>query len=244
MRSVVLAGLLSLIWSLSASAGQFVGKLEFKPKGCEATRNCRLVYDFGYIDSDGMGWQSSANDETDGATIPSWAQPVIGAPFEKDFIRAAVIHDHYCDRNVRTWRKTHWVFYDALIASGLSSLKAKVMYYGILIGGPKWVDLIPGEPCKIGQMCIKRVEVGTKIPGSRILTREGNVKIAFRDAMYDQPSFQTDFNEGKAAIEVSGDTMSLDQIDAMAKAKRPNDFFLNNGDAVPFQEPSSKFPIE
>jgi Protein of unknown function (DUF1353) len=186
MRRIMLVGLILLAWPLNANAGQFVGTLKFMPDGCEAIRDRHLVYDFGYIDSNGVGWESSANDKTDGATIPSWAQGVIGTPFEADFIRAAVIHDHYCDRNVRTWRETHWVLYDALLAGGVSAIKAKVMYYGVLIGGPKWVTLIPGEPCKVGQMCIKHIETGITIPNSKLLTREGGIKVALRESIYNQ----------------------------------------------------------
>jgi hypothetical protein len=93
------------------------------------------------------------------ATIPSWARPFVGGPFDPSYIKAAVIHDHYCDRHVRPWRSTHRAFYDALIALGLDTAKAKVMYYAVYLGGPKWVKLIPGKPCGSGIACINNVKI-------------------------------------------------------------------------------------
>jgi hypothetical protein len=94
IRFLLLFGLGIVVFSPSANA-EFVGELKFTPAGCEAKEDCKLVYDFGYIDPKGIGWLTIAGDETDGASIPKWAQPFIGKPFEKAFIKAAVIHDHY-----------------------------------------------------------------------------------------------------------------------------------------------------
>jgi len=61
----------------------------------------RLEADFGYIDPTGVGWQTNKGAETDGASIPPLLQPFVGSPWEDGYIRAAVIHDWYCDRHVR-----------------------------------------------------------------------------------------------------------------------------------------------
>src|SRR4051812_4735522 len=95
------------IFSLRPAYSEFVGELEFKPAGCQAAGQCELVYDFGYIGPSRLGWQAKAGLVTDGASIPSWAQFIIGGAWEKEFIKAAVIHDWYCIRTVRTRRATH-----------------------------------------------------------------------------------------------------------------------------------------
>ena len=45
---------------------------------------------------------SKAGDQTDGATIPDWAQPYVGKPFEEGFIRAAAITIVGCRRTERS----------------------------------------------------------------------------------------------------------------------------------------------
>jgi hypothetical protein len=143
MRSVAFLALLALITltSMSSTAvaesgqGKFTGRLELIPAGCERQLKCTLKSDFGYIDSEGIGWEAKAGLETDGASIPRWAQPFVGGQFDSEFIEAAIIHDHYCKRHVRPWRKTHWVFYDALLASKtVRKEKALLMYFAVYLG--------------------------------------------------------------------------------------------------------------
>jgi hypothetical protein len=214
------------------------------PEGCEQAGLCTLVYDFGYIDPRGVGWQSNAGDKTDGATIPSWAKPLLGDSFDSTFIKAAVIHDHYCDRHVRTWRDTHWVLYEALVAGGVPSLKAKVMYYGVLIGGPKWVSLIKGEPCSIGQTCIKDVMAPTQIPDATIMSGEGGDRIAVHAARYDRPDLPIELAEVEKLLQEKGDSITLEDLQLRAKQRNPNDFFFQVGDSVRYQEGASRYPVQ
>ena len=139
---------------VNAARADFVGTLEFTPAGCETARQCKLAFDFGYVDPKGVGWQANAGDATDGATIPPWAQPLVGASFDKSFVKAAAIHDHYVVNHVRTWQQTHLMFYDALIDSGVPAHKAQIMYFAVLAGGPRWIELIEGIACPVGMMCI------------------------------------------------------------------------------------------
>ena len=67
------------LFPVNAAHADFVGALEFTPAGCETVRQCKLAFDFGYVDPKGIGWQANAGDATDGATIPGWAQPLVGA---------------------------------------------------------------------------------------------------------------------------------------------------------------------
>ncbi len=114
-----------------------------------------LEADFGYIDAKGVGWQTNKATKTDGASIPPLLQPFVGSPWEDRYIRAAVIHDWYCDRHVRTWKETHSVFYDAMLASGLQKPKAKLLFYAVYAFGPRWGYLIPGQSCGAGKNCIQ-----------------------------------------------------------------------------------------
>ena len=165
-KFIIILSIIMHLISLSVTAGTFSGDLVLFPKGCENTQSriCKLGGMLTYKSSrDGLIWQTDEwrddNGEsgtTDGASIPKWAQPIIGDQYDESYLKAAIVHDHYCykENQVRTWRDTHRMFYDALIDLGVNKIKAKVMYFAVYWKGPKWVNLVPGENC--GFNCIKQ----------------------------------------------------------------------------------------
>lgn len=217
-------GLLVAGTSIPANA-EFIGQFELGPAGCEDTGKCTLTYDFKYRDPKGEEWQAAANNTTDGATIPDWAQPFIGRPFDKSYIKAAVIHDHYCVRHVRTWRATHRVFYDALMESGLSVAKAKLMYYAVYLGGPKWVELIPGKNC--GQNCLFKVDIA--IPGVAPVLKK---QMLVRAADFDEPGFSAELKDVEKLIEQYGDKADLAFLEKRAEKMKPDDLYYKSGDKI------------
>lgn len=202
------------------SIADFSGKLILEPDGCEKIRECYTKFPLHYIDSKGIGWEAKAGLKTDGATIPLWAQPFIGKPYDQSYIKAAVVHDHYCDKHVRPWRQTHRVFYDMLRSLGIPSLKAKLMYYAVFVGGPKWVRLVPSNSC--GVQCINSFNS---------LSIED--KYLYEAERY---SFIEDFSDRlekmKATLEKN--ELSLDEIDKIAISESPNGFYYINGDTYPY----------
>lgn len=54
-------------------------------------------------------------------------------------LKAAVVHDYYCETKSRPWEVVHRVFYEALIAAGVDWLSAKTMYAAVYQFGPKWL---------------------------------------------------------------------------------------------------------
>jgi hypothetical protein len=225
----------------SPALAEFVGTLSFTPADCKASGQCELVYDFGYIDPDRVGWQAKAGLKSDGASIPSWAQPIIGGPWEEQFIRAAVIHDWYCIRTVRTRRATHRMFYNALIEGGVSRPKALTMYYAVTVGSHMWVKLMEGQKCSGLANCIQNTTASTQIPGATIRTSPEGELQAYRPPRFERPDIAKDIAEASAIIE-GGAIDSPAAVEAMALSRHPNDFFLRNGDAVIYQGPSSKYP--
>ncbi|MGO8098547.1 DUF1353 domain-containing protein [Rhizobium leguminosarum] len=233
---------LILFIALGGSArADFVGALDFMPAGCEKSGQCELVYDFSYIDPKGVGWQASAGLKTDGASIPRWAQPFIGGAWDKQFIQAAVIHDWYCIRTVRARRATHRMFYDALVESGVNRAKALTMYYAVLVGSHMWIDLMEGRPCAGVQNCVQNVGGSTPIPGAVIKRNESGDLVAYRKPRFADPEISQDITAASSIIE-GGSIDNPDDVEALARARHPNDFFLINGDAVSYQGPSSKYP--
>jgi hypothetical protein len=108
----------------------------------EDGRLMKLVEPFGYHDPNGVFWDAPAGATIDGASIPEALQALIGGPFNGRYRNASVIHDWYCDVRTRPWRAVHRVFYDAMLTSGVSKARAKLMYGGVYFGGPRWTDVV------------------------------------------------------------------------------------------------------
>jgi hypothetical protein len=207
----------------------FEGEVVLAPQGCEALRECRLAMDVLYNDPNGLTWKASKRDPnadpaiqtglTDGASIPAWAQPFIGQPFDKSYIRAAVVHDHYCysENRVRSWRKTHRMFYNALIDSGIPEDKAKVMYFAVYLGGARWTSLVPGDQC--GPNCINESLLGGGIPDGT-----GGVQV-FRRDRFETEEFQEAFQATAPAVLSLSEQLTLEQIEDLADSFLPEDPF-------------------
>lgn len=237
MRSSIVIAIMLAAQPVSA---EFLGRLEFKPTGCQQAGLCELVYDFAYRSPDGTGWQANAGLKTDGASIPAWAQRIIGGPWEADFIRAAVIHDWYCIRTVRTRAETHRMFYDALIESGVGQIKALTMYYAVLVGSHMWIDLMEGRPCnpKVGN-CIQNTG-GGQIPDATIRKNAAGVLQAYRAPRFERPEIAKDISA--ATIIAGGSVMTPNAIEEMAKTRHPKDLFLHNGSSIEYEGASTKYP--
>lgn len=138
----------------------FVGSVKLGPSGCpESQPKCTLLQTFGYVDRRGIGWQADAGFETDGASIPKWAQFFAGEPWDPSYLQAAVLHDWYSksERPVYGWLQTQRMFREVLLQSGVSLGKANLLYAGVLLGSGKWIWRAEGRKCNIGTVCIKSV---------------------------------------------------------------------------------------
>jgi len=51
-----------------------------------------------------------------------------------------VVHDYYCYTRNRKWADVHNVFFEAALNRGTPEWKAKYLYAGILLRGPRWPD--------------------------------------------------------------------------------------------------------
>lgn len=99
-----------------------------------------------FVDGAARTWRVPAQTLTDGASIPRIFVPIVGAPMSPEFIKAAALHDAYCESgneaspvyHSRMWQETHRMFYDTLIVGGTPGLKAKVMFAAVWLCGPRW----------------------------------------------------------------------------------------------------------
>ncbi|MFC3695492.1 DUF1353 domain-containing protein [Chenggangzhangella methanolivorans] len=229
VRALGLTAIICTVWALPASA-QFTGDLAFDPDGCMAERKCILRSPLLFIDGAKRTWRAEAGDVTDGASIPDWAQSIIGGPWDEAYLKAAVLHDHYCDRRTASWGDTHLMFYEALIELGVSVYKSKLMYYAVYVGGPRWIDMVAptcgdgsGAPCADGQQpTMKRI--GEIVRGER----------------YDRLDMRAEMAEVSARMDADPD-MSLEDLRSMAAKNHPEDPFLKQDGPVRAGEPADRF---
>jgi hypothetical protein len=116
--------------------GYYEGKVvaEFLGDG----RLIQLKQPFSYVDPFTMRWDVPSGWKVDGASIPRPLWSLVGSPLVGKYREASIIHDYYCDTHRRPWGAVHRVFYDAMLASHVRPLQAKVMYAAVCWGGPRW----------------------------------------------------------------------------------------------------------
>lgn len=116
--------------------GRFEGELVVKP--LEDGRNFKVVAAFSFVDSKGRRWDVPEGVTTDGASVPRWAWSIF-PPFAGKHLKAAVVHDHFCQTRSKSWQDVHRVFYQAMLASGVTQNSAKTMYAAVYFFGPRWL---------------------------------------------------------------------------------------------------------
>lgn len=112
--------------------GKFVGSFE---RGGLAIVKEPLTF----VDPNGKRWTAPAGIEVNGASIPRPLWSIVGSPFKGDYLRASVIHDHYCVTMQRGWRQTHKMFWYGCRADGVSQIYANLLYAGVMRFGPRWI---------------------------------------------------------------------------------------------------------
>jgi hypothetical protein len=145
----LIAAMLLLQPATAEDFGKFIGALKYKPIGGGIHE---VLEDFEYRDPNGRAWPVPAGTKTDGASIPSFAWPIIGSPFTGDFIYAAVVHDFACDTKTRKWQDVHRAFYAAMRAGGEQEGRAKLMFLAVWFRGPRWSPEVSTEASKICQL--------------------------------------------------------------------------------------------
>ncbi|ARD45128.1 DUF1353 domain-containing protein [Colwellia sp. PAMC 21821] len=140
MRSYIYLIVLVLINTPVFAATEYFGEYKGKVKTewLDTNRKMKLLSDFSFTDPNGMIWLAPKNRDIDGASIPKLVWSFIGSPFSGKYRNASVIHDIACEDKIRTWESVHLAFYYAMRASGVNSVKAKVMYAVVYHAGPRW----------------------------------------------------------------------------------------------------------
>ena len=136
-------------------SGVFYGTLKLQPVGDGV--HMSVLETFSYSDAYGHILSAQPGFVTDGASIPRALWTVVGSPFTGKYIGAAVIHDVGCVSHKYSWELTDRMFYDAMLDLKVSDHLAKLMYYGVRVGGPRWksVSLSAATEAELGAAIAK-----------------------------------------------------------------------------------------
>lgn len=121
----------------SALAQSFSGDFDFRWTRDPENRHriMELLGPVSFTDKTGKTWSVPAGTQIDGASIPQIFWTFAGSPFDGNYRRASVIHDHYCDVDTEFTKATHDMFKEASLSDGVSFAKAAAMRLAIGIGG-------------------------------------------------------------------------------------------------------------
>jgi hypothetical protein len=131
--------------------GQFTGVLQFQE---DDGVNKIVLQTYSYTDTNGHTLTADSGFKTDGASIPRALWTFVGSPFTGKYVGAAVIHDVGCDTHKYSWQITHRMFYTAMLALGVRDDYAKILYWGVRLGGPKWTEQVV-EASSVGELRIQ-----------------------------------------------------------------------------------------
>ncbi|MEA3030892.1 MAG: hypothetical protein QOG13_2217 [Sphingomonadales bacterium] len=160
--------------------------VEFLPDG----RNIELKSELTFYDSEEIRWSVPPKAVVDGASIPSAFWSLIGSPLTGRYRDASIIHDWFCDQRTRTWEATHRVFYEAMIVSGVTLARAKLMYFAVRWAGPRWEERVSintnldvGERYRFEEIGANvspprtRRKIGVQSPGE-VMSEDGQRRVA------------------------------------------------------------------
>lgn len=106
----------------------------------------RLEKSFTFVDCQGIERTIPEGFITDGASIPRRFWEEIGSPFTGNYVDAAIAHDYCSQYFIGTSGDCNRMFGDVMLASGVEQSKANLMYAGVMLCGPNYVnDYSTGE---------------------------------------------------------------------------------------------------
>jgi len=205
--------------SADENYGYYIGRV--RAEWLENGRDMRLLEPFAYIDPRGAKWNAPSGAVVNGASIPQSAWSMIGGPFEGKYREASVIHDVACAQRNRDWKSVHMTFFTAMRASGVSEIRAKIMYAAVYHFGPRWQEvrllrgLTASDVDRTAEAIQNTPHKDVDVSVSRVRDRDpaGNISDSLKIVLTPKISQlnNTDFDELRHKIEQ--EDLSLEQIE-------------------------------
>lgn len=200
----------SVLCSSSFGKGDYLDQLVLRDYG--DGRQFIVESEYRYADSRNTLWTVPKGTVVNGASIPEYLWSLVGGPWEGLYRNASVIHDYFFDRRQYDSDSVHWVFYDAMITSGVSAFKAKVMYYAVLRFNPRWKALeLTKQPCPIKPQGYSRYNCYPVLADEAGATR---IVYVLETPKFDEAELKT------MAKLIESKDPSVEDLERLAKARR------------------------
>lgn len=134
---------------ICAGAAGFLGKVavEWDDSDLFNRHRVTLLADFGFQDTAGQQWIARKGAVLDGASFPPLYEQMVGLPFVGEHRRAGILHDYFAQQLTHDWKKVRRMYFEALLAEGLSVAEAKTAYAVLYGVGLRWE--VKGSSCYV-----------------------------------------------------------------------------------------------
>jgi hypothetical protein len=129
---------------------RYTGTLVLEP--LNDGRQMKTMGNFGFLDGDGKHWTIPPRSILDGTSMPGTMSSSFGGPFKGKYRDAFAVYDYYCALRTNDWRSVHRMFHRAMLVSGISAIRAKLVSAGLYFAGPHWGSAAqPGQSSNASQ---------------------------------------------------------------------------------------------
>jgi hypothetical protein len=130
---------------------------------CAADTDFVSNAEFTFRDARHKLWSAPIGTRTNGLSVPQLCMSLVGSPVRNESLGAALVHDAYCGRTNKghptyqdtTWQEVHRMFYEACLAGGTPSRRAKAMYTAVYLCGPRWPDSEKLSPLQLKKRLVE-----------------------------------------------------------------------------------------
>lgn len=133
--------------TLGAGGSGFLGRVAVEWDDNDLFNRNRVVLlaDFGFQDGAGKQWIARKGVTLDGTSFSPLFEQLVGLPFVGEHRRAGILHDYFAQQLTHDWVQVRHMYYEALLAEGLSVNEAKTAYAVLTGSGMRWEVL--GSSC-------------------------------------------------------------------------------------------------
>lgn len=96
------------------------------------------IGDFQFTDNGGKVWKVPKGTTTTASAIPRMAWSLVGPPLTSDYTIPTVLLEYYVEQRKVPPNEVYQMFLEALLETGMTPAKAKVLHSAIVSFGPRW----------------------------------------------------------------------------------------------------------
>ena len=104
----------------------------------EESYRATTIGDIEFIDSTGTVWRVPKGTVADATSVPRLMWSIVGPPLTSDYTIPTIFLDYFTAQRKHPPEQVYKMFFDALLATGMSQAKAKMFLAAVEKFGPRW----------------------------------------------------------------------------------------------------------